>query len=65
MDCFDAESVAISLILPSLRSSAIFVSIDAGFTWYGTSVITIRGVPCFVSSIVARPRILIEPRPVS
>ena len=65
IDCFDEESVAMSLTLPSLRSSAIFVSSDAGLTWYGTSVMTRRCVPVRVSSIVAMPRIRMEPRPVS
>ena len=52
-------------ILFSRANSAIFSIILALFTWYGISVTTIRWRPPPRSSIDARARIWIDPRPVS
>src|SRR6266545_3972841 len=55
---------AMSFSLPPRTSSAIFSASRALFTWYGSSVTTIRCRPCVVSSIWVAARTLIEPRPV-
>ena len=54
-----------SLTLPDFTRSAIFSARRALFTWYGSSVMTIRARPAEPSSTEATARILIEPRPVS
>ena len=54
-----------SLIRPSFTSSAIFSASRALFTWYGSSVTTIRARPLGLSSTCETARTLIEPRPVS
>ena len=48
----------------SFMSVAIFATIVALFTWYGSSVITIRCPPRSASSIDARPRTTTRPWPV-
>ena len=55
--------------IPSMRfsrtSSAIFSIIVALFTWYGISWMISASRPERTSSVVTRPRISTEPRPVS
>ncbi len=49
----------------SRTSSAIFSIIEALFTWYGTSVMTIASRSPRISSMSTLPRIMMEPRPVA